>query len=237
MKKKKKDKKVWSTKFFQAQLGVWNCWSLSNERFNYCESLKYDILGLTELHNMQAKEHFMGRRWVCSAQAELDEKGHSTDPAAGVAIMLSPRMADKVIGQGHVGTRIAWVRIAGPVCNIFYVVVYVPHKGRTQKPMAKDTLMQLRKLLQTVRKSDCIILAGDLNCQLQRNVQGCTGKWSMTTRANEQGHGDEVLDLMRDHDLFAVGTLFKPKRKKWGGKVRVCNATYLPKDGKKGRLN
>ena len=127
--------------------------------------------------------------------------------------MLFPRMADKVIGEGHVGTRIAWVRIAGRVCNIFYVVVYVPHKGCTQKPLAKDTLMQLRKLLQTVRKSDCIIVAGDPNCQLQRNVQGCTGKWCMATRANEQEHDNDVLNLMRDHDLFTVGTLFKPKKK------------------------
>ena len=210
MKKKNKDKKNWSKKFYQALIGVWNCWSLSNERFHYCEALKYDILGLTELHNMQAKEQFKGRRWVCSAPADLDEKGHSTDLAAGVAIMLSPRMADKVIGEGHVGTRIAWVRLAGPVCNIFYVVVYIPHKGRTQKPMAMDTIAQLRQLLQTVRKSDCIIVAGDLNCQLHRHVEGCTGEWCMTTRANENGHGEEILNLMRDHDLFASCTLFKP---------------------------
>ena len=229
-KKTKNTTNKWSTKFFQAHIGVWNYWSLSNERFNYCSTLGYDILGLTELHNNQAKELFKGRRWVCSAPAELDEKGKSTDPAAGVAVMLSPRMASKVIGEGHVGTRIAWVRIAGPVCNIFYVVVYIPHKGRTQKPTAKDTIKQLRELLQTVRKSDCIIVAGDLNCQLQRNVENCTGKWCMTTRPNKNGHGNKILDLMRDHDLFAVGTLFKPKKKLWQGKQRVCNTTYMPKD-------
>ena len=32
--------------------------------------------------------------------------------------MLSPRMAEKVIGEGHVGTRIVWVRPAGPMYNI-----------------------------------------------------------------------------------------------------------------------
>ena len=50
---------------------------------------------------------------------------------------------------------------------------------------------------------------------------GCTEKWSITPRNEEKGHDSEVLDLMRDHDLFAVGTLFKPKRKKWGGKVSL----------------
>ena len=77
---------------------------------------------------------------------------------------------------------------------------------------------------------DCIVVAGDLNCQLRRNVPGCTGQWAMTSRQEEQGHDGQVLDLMRKHDMFAVDTLFKPKRKMWSGKIRVCNATYLPKD-------
>ena len=155
---------------------------------------------------------FKNRTWIHSAQAEQDKQGRSTDPAAGVTIMLSSRMTDKIIDQGHVGTHIAWVRISGPVCNIFYIVVYIPHKGRTNKPYAKDTISQIKKLLTTVKKSDCVILAGDFNCQLQCNVQGCTGKWSMTER-DDGGHGSEMLNLMREFDLFAVDTLFKPKRK------------------------
>ena len=143
------------------------------------------------------------------------QEGQSNDPAAGVVILLSPRMTDKVIGEGHVGTRISWVRITGSVCNIFYVVSYIPHKGRKQKPVAKDTITQLKQLLRTVRKSNCIILAGDFNCQLQRNVEGCTGQWCMTTRPNENGHGDKMLDLMREFDLFVVDTMFNPKKKLW----------------------
>ena len=170
LKKANKNKRNWSAKFFHALIGCWNCWSLSNERYDYCKGLQYDILGLTELHNTQARKQYQGRRWVCSAPAAEDENGKCNDPAAGVAIMLSDRMADKVLDEGHVGTRIAWVKIKGPVCNIFYIVTYIPHKGRTEKPLASDTIGQLRKLLRTIRKTDCVILAGDFNCQLQRNV-------------------------------------------------------------------
>ena len=35
------------------KIGFWNPWSYSNERHEYCKSLNYDILGLTELHNKQ----------------------------------------------------------------------------------------------------------------------------------------------------------------------------------------
>ena len=56
-------------------------------------------------------------------------------------------------------------------------------------------------------------------------------KWCMTTKP-DGGHGEEMLDLMRLHDLFAVDTLFKPAKKRWKaeGRKRLCNATYLQKD-------
>ena len=125
MEKKKQNKKKWSNKFKQAKIGTWNCWSLSSERYHYCKGLKYDILGLTELHNEQAKEQYKHKTWIHSAPAAVDAHGKCSDPAAGVAIMLSPRMAEKILDTGHVGTRIAWVRLKGPVCNLFYIVAYI----------------------------------------------------------------------------------------------------------------
>ena len=117
-----------------------------------------------------------------------------------------------------------YVRLAGPVCNLFVVVIYVPHKGRKEVPFAKDTLKQVQELLVTVCKMDCIILMGDMNCELQRNVQGYTGKWCMTTRKDNE-HGDQMITLMRNYDLFAVNTMFKPTRKVWGEKKKINTAT------------
>ena len=70
---------------------------------------------------------------------------------------------------------------------------------------------------------------GDLNCQLQRNIPERTGKWSMTCKSEQKGHDHKILDLMTRFDLFSVGTKFRPRRKLWDGKLRRCNATYLPK--------
>ena len=173
--------------------------------------------------NKQAKEEYAEKRWICSELSEQGEDGKNEDPAAGVAILLSHRMADRILGSGSEGTRIAWVRLAGPVCNLFVIVTYVPHRGRKKAPFAKDTIKQLRELLSTVKKSDCIIMMGDLNCELQRNVQGCTGQWCMTQRS-DNGHGEQILDLMREFDLFAADTLFKPKQKMWGKKGKKRKA-------------
>ena len=45
---------------------------------------------------------------------------------------------------------VAWMRLKGPIYNIFVVVTYVPHKGRTAKPTATDTIEALGKLLTIV---------------------------------------------------------------------------------------
>ena len=151
-----------------------------------------------------------------SAPAAIDVNDKCSDPASGLVIMLSRRMSTKT-------------RLKGPVCNLFYIVVYIPQKGRTVAPKTDDTIAQLAGLLQTVRKSECVIIGGDFNCQLQRSVPGCTGKCCMTKHENK-GHGGKVLDLLWTYDLCVIGTYFKSKRKKWAGRYRHCNATYLSKD-------
>ena len=83
-----------------------------------------------------------------------------------MAILLSPRMADRILGSGCVGARIVWVRLAGPVCNLFIIVSYIPHRGRTKAPFAKDKIAQIQELMNTIGKADCIIWMGDFNCEL-----------------------------------------------------------------------
>ena len=92
-------KSKWSRIYGDAELGFWNPWSYCNKRHEYAKILGIDILGLGEIHNKQLKEHFQGKRWICSERSNLDEDGKDPDPAAGVTILLSPRMADS--GLSH----------------------------------------------------------------------------------------------------------------------------------------
>lgn len=65
---------------------------------------------------------------------ERNKNGTNNDPTVGVAIILSDRMVDKSVGPrthvGHIDTRIVWVKLAEPISNIFFIVVYVPNKGK-----------------------------------------------------------------------------------------------------------
>ena len=91
------------------------------------------MLGLGELHNKDLEEHYKSKRWMCSERSKLDEEGKDPDPAAGVSILLSPRMTDNILDQGCVVSRIIYVRLVGPVYELFIVVIlvyiYVSHKG------------------------------------------------------------------------------------------------------------
>ena len=156
------------------------------------------------------------------------------DPDSGVAILLSQRFSKRILAKGAIGSRIVWVRLDGPTCPLFVVCAYIPHKYRTAAPQAADTIADLNCLLtkcKDLKSGDCVIVMGDLNCELERNVQGCTGRWLMNTRPDD-GHSADIISLMRSQDLFAVDSMFRPKRRKMftQKKKRLCNATWLQKD-------
>ena len=117
------------------------------------------------------------KAWTCSAtlrHTKGKKKGqliNDKDSAAGVGILLSDRMEKKVISYGNNGCeRLSWVRLEGPSCNIYVICVYMSHRARV-KPDQKDVLKQLRAAIKKVSKGDCVVILGDLNEQLPRNIQ------------------------------------------------------------------
>ena len=53
----KKKNKAWNKNYKRVKMACWNPWGMCKERLNYCKyHLDVDILGLTELHNVQNKK-------------------------------------------------------------------------------------------------------------------------------------------------------------------------------------
>ena len=189
---KKKKKIHWNKDCGQVKMACWNPWSLSNERLNYCRALNYDILGLTELHNAHNKNRWRGKHWITSEDAEIDDDGKNLDPAAGAVILLSKRFSKKILAQGSVGARIVWVRLDGPVCPLFVVCAYIPQKYRTAAPQAADTIHGFLINCKNIKPTDCVILMGDFNCELERNVQGCR----LMNKRPDDGHSTTTCSLL-----------------------------------------
>ena len=117
-------------------------------------------------------------------------------------------MQAKVHSFGSEGERVCWVHLSGPVCDLFVVTVYLPHRGRVA-PDQNQTLADVRKVLADIPARDCICLLGDFNEQLKANLDGVTGKW---TGGPASANASKVTDFLRLHNLIAINTLFSPSK-------------------------
>ena len=74
-------------------------------------------------------------------------------------------MEQKHFDSGYVGAKLVGVSL---VCNIFFVASYYIHHKYRVAPKESDTLEELDTLIRDtyVRENDCVIIAGDFNCQL-----------------------------------------------------------------------
>ena len=85
---------------------TWNTRSLTYERFQYCNSLRYDILAITELWRNQAKYQTRSKKFIVSEPKIIPEgpkQGeihYPDDRAAGVGLLLSDRISKKVVVFG-----------------------------------------------------------------------------------------------------------------------------------------
>ena len=195
-------------------VATWNTRSLTKERFEYAKSLGYDVLAITELWRNQSTYQTRRKNFIVS-EPILIKKGPNkgkirfpNDRAAGVGILLSDRMEQKVHSFGSRGERICWVRLQGPVCNLFVVAVYLPHRAKIA-PTQDQTLTQVQELLSEIPSRDCVCLLGDFNEQLAPNVDGITGAW---TGSKPSKNSDKIISLLRLYNLTAMNTMFRPKK-------------------------
>ena len=216
------------------EYALWNCAGLSQERLSYIKHDKTaDVTALVELHGDHAK-WIAGDRRVNGCAAP-----QKSDPAAGVALVLSDRAANCILSQGcSESGRIVWVRLAGAMQNTFVVGAYIPHKSRKEPPFQADTMCELDQIIATCKCSgDTVVVMADFNARVARGVQGYTGKWGVHSKPDSGG--EQLMELMQTHDLCAASTYFQPPGRAYGrraqGKVGwgFGNATYIvDKSGK-----
>ena len=146
------------------KIGTWNCHGLSHLKKELALELDYDVLCLPETH-----------KYVDSDKLMLySDTPTKNDPWSGVSLMLSQRISKFVTHWDSVGSRIVYCRIRGQTCNYFVIGVYIPQKKRTN-PDQSSTYDDLEKLLRTIGSRDCIILLGDFNSRLSRDIENFTG--------------------------------------------------------------
>ena len=150
-------------------------------------------------------------RFITSEQIIIQKdprERYPNDKSAGVTLMLSPRIAKKVMSFVSQGERICWTHIRGPTYNLFVIVVYLSHRGRVS-PSQEDTLADLQKVLSQIPERDYTCILGDINEQLTGEVERATDKW---VGGAPSANSAKIIEFLQLNGLVAANTMFKPKK-------------------------
>jgi len=196
---------------------VYNSFGLSVEQLedvvgSQDERRKGSGADLTVFLETAGKEQKLAAAWGSNRMLVADAPMKS-DPAAGVAIVLSKRMARAVMSHGQVGSRIKWVMLETTTYPVVVFGVYVPHHGRTC-PAMEDTLGELVHLMGTFPERCCKIVMTDANARMSRNIPGITGKWTVHAEGNEAGQ--KFQQVLEEAELRAVSTYYRQRRRVGG---------------------
>ena len=118
------------------------------------------MLVITELWRTQNKHQKTSKEFIASESIIIKkgprkgQKRFPNDRAAGVGIMLSPRIQAKVHSFGPEGEWVYWVRLKGPVCDLLLWrsicrTEVVSHRTKTKlsKTFVKFSLTSLRVIV------------------------------------------------------------------------------------------
>ena len=139
----------------------------------------------------------------------------------GVGVALSPKAESALLDWIPVNSRLCAVRLSGSIkinagrCGkrcLFVVSAYAPTDSSSENE--KDEFYQdLSRLLRSARRTDIVILAGDMNAQVGRlspEEAQLGGRFGVD--AVRTDNGERLLQLCADHRLFLASTNFQHKR-------------------------
>ncbi|CAH8518466.1 unnamed protein product [Schistosoma haematobium] len=142
----------------------------------------------------------------------------SSSGLAGVGVALSTRAEAALIDWIPVNSRLCAVRLESSIkvrrnrrekrC-LFVISAYAP-TDCSLDAIKDEFYHQLSVLLQKVRLTDIVVLAGDLNAQVGRlgTEEGrLGGRWGLVSSRTD--NGDRLLQLCTDQNLFLASTNFR----------------------------
>jgi hypothetical protein len=88
-----------------------------------------------------------------------------------IYLILSKRMAARLITWKAEGTRFVWVRLEGQFYNILFISAYIPHKTK-ENPTQSQSLSALERLCHTLQAKyphDQLLIGMDANAKVARS--------------------------------------------------------------------
>ena len=163
---------------------------------------KIDILGLCET---RLKEE--GRKTIHN-DYQIIWKGRNQDSKHGVAFILTPEMANKVISINYKNERIIGIDIDLKHKQISLIQVYAPQQGRPVREK-EEFYENLQDTYEEAPFKENIIILGDLNGHIgteRTGIGNIIGAFSIGNRNNE---GERLIDFCVLNSLSIMNTYYK----------------------------
>ncbi|CAI2736607.1 unnamed protein product [Schistosoma spindalis] len=192
------------------------------------ESLNIDVCCLSETRIQDSDKVLQIRSPPFTSKSLLYVR-LSGDPVAfssglaGVGVTLSAKAETAQINWIPINSRICAVRLGSSIKvrrnrrekrYLFVISAYAP-TDCSPDAIKNEFYHQLTVLLQKVRSTDIVVLAGDLNAQVGRpgtEENRLGGRWRLVGRRTD--NGERLLQLCTDHNLFLASTNFRPSHRR-----------------------
>lgn len=199
-------------KYKMTRFGQWNVRTLYQDGnfeqlSSECERLNIDLVGLSEV------------RWNCSGEAQSEKGGlliysgmpKDDDPHKhGVGIYLRKSIRSALICWKPISERIISARLRNKNKHTSVVQCYAPTED-SDLSEKENFYSLLDRTLNSIPKTDIIILMGDFNAQIGSDnidYERIMGRQAIGT-CNE--NGELFLEICNNHDLKIAGSVFPHK--------------------------
>ena len=130
---------------------------------------------------------------------------------SGVAIMVSERVQNAVLGCSLKNDRMISVRFQGKPFNITEIQVYDP-TSNTEEAEVEWFYEDLQDLLELTPPKDALFIIGDWNAKVgSQEIHGVTGKFGLGVQ-NEAGQ--RLIEFCQENALVTANTLFQQHKRR-----------------------
>ena len=129
----------------------------------------------------------------------------------GVAIIVSRRARNAVLGCNLKSDRMISVRFQGKPFNIMVIQVYAP-TSNTEEAEVERFYDDLQNLLELTPKKDILFIIGDWNAKAgSQKIPGVTGKFGFAVQNEAE---QRPIEFCQENTLVIANTLFQQHKRR-----------------------
>jgi hypothetical protein len=130
------------------------------------------------------------------------------DGLAGVGVLVAERWFDKVLEVNRFSARLMVVRVMIGKSVLNLISVYAPQVGRSMDEKV-EFYNSLRKVLVTIKDSEYLVVCGDFNGHVGKDVEGFDGVHGGFGFGSRNLEGEMLLEFADACNLAVANTWFK----------------------------